>query len=250
MAGPSTPPVAGGRQSSSAVPRTPSGRLIHQAGTRARLFDAIAAVPIGAKLSISGLRDALVNQADVLWGIESLIGEELLDRATLRPMPAAEPATCDDAEQAATVEADHLPTGAELADRLEALIAEHGLSRTRVGLKIYGNRDGVSVLRHANPRRATVARILALLADPPIEDLKPRDAWASRRAKREVMEVIEPGGCAPPVITSRKPGQAPLSFEEQVARVERGEVGIGPNVRIGRPDPAGTLGGVTGEINL
>jgi hypothetical protein len=99
----------------------PRLRLIDQAGTRARLFEAIAAVPAGVKLSIPALRDALVSQADVLAGLQSLIAEGLLDPATLRPVA---PASVEPPPP-------RPPTGAELADRLAEHCTMHGLSLGR-----------------------------------------------------------------------------------------------------------------------
>jgi hypothetical protein len=65
-------------------------------------------------------------------------------------------------------------SGASLAAELDALIADHGLSKVRVGMHVYGNSHGVELLRRSNPRRKTVARVRALLADPPLDDLRSR----------------------------------------------------------------------------
>lgn len=301
-------------------------RLIGDPLVRRMLLDAVAAVPVGARLSIPALRDALVSQADVLVGLQALVDDGSLDRGTLRPFPAdAAAADLSAAIHALPIPASfvapsgaeladrlteyctthglaqhrvlkhlciagfgalrkhqprsktvekilaflHAPpppglearpaggprvpdaggiTGAELAARLDALIAEHGLSKSAVGKRLVGQASGVATIRHSNPRRKTVERILAFLADPPIEELKPRDAWVTRRARMAAGPDDLP--LALPVLAPSKPTASGRSFEEQLGRVERGEVGICPNFKIGRPDPSVTLGGVTGEINL
>ena len=60
-------------------------RLIQRTYVLQGLLAAVAAGPAGQKLSIPRLRDALVNQSDVITGIETLIAAGELDRATLRP---------------------------------------------------------------------------------------------------------------------------------------------------------------------
>jgi hypothetical protein len=221
----------------------------------------------GGNNGLLRLRDGSKPQARTLAKLRAFLASAPSD--DLRRRPAGGPRVADNGGI----------TGAELAAKLDALIAEHGLSKSAVGQHLVGQSSGVATIRHSNPRRKTVERILAFLADPPLDQLKPRDAWATRRANQEKraadgaevievkgvrglpartpaampeadLEVHECGGCAPPVLTVRPAGKPKLSFEEQLARVERGEVGIAPNIRIGRPDPSGTLGGVTGEINL
>lgn len=71
-------------------------------------------------------------------------------------------------------------TGAELAAKIEALIAKHGLSKTQVGKHLMGQASGVETIRRHHPRRKTVARIEAFLADPPIDKLKAKTSPAPR----------------------------------------------------------------------
>jgi hypothetical protein len=264
-------------------------RLIDLVEAQDRLLAAIAAVPIGVRISIPQLRDHLVSQSDVLGAIQTLIDCGKLDRETLRP-----PQTCSPSPRSVAAESpspaaarggkaearccgrkgqkkgaepsrplydaliaeakargmsvqavslaiwnnkariyqlakmstvagstarrcrewiearpntlragereqtgpvprspapapvDDGPTGAEMAAALDALIATHELSKTRVGMKLTGCKGGVEILR----KRATITplmvdRVRALLADPPIAELRgPRSAKASAPAKK------------------------------------------------------------------
>lgn len=79
----------------------------------------------------------------------------------------------------------HGVTGAGLAARLDALIAEHGLSKSAVGLLIYSNVHGVERLRLAMPHRKTIAKVEALLADPPIAQLRRKPSGRTADAVRK-----------------------------------------------------------------
>jgi hypothetical protein len=65
---------------------TAAVRLIDRVDVLQQLLAAVAAVPAEGKLSIPALRDALVSQADVLEGVQTLVLAGELDRATLRPV--------------------------------------------------------------------------------------------------------------------------------------------------------------------
>jgi hypothetical protein len=76
------------------------------------------------------------------------------------------------------------PSGAELAAEVDLLIEKHGLSKSAVGRHLLNQGSGVEALRKsAHPRRATVERVRALLADPPIEQLRARAPVGDRRFK-------------------------------------------------------------------
>jgi hypothetical protein len=98
--------------------------------------------------------------------------------------------------------ADCGATGAELADELEAMIAEHQLSKTAVGLHLYGHRSGVDVLRRSNPRRSTVAKVRALLADPPLDRLR-------GKSSRNGVAAADGGGDGEPARRERPSTAAP-----------------------------------------
>lgn len=141
-------------------------RLIDLPDVRARLLAAVAAVPIGTKLSIPRLRDALIDQGDVIAALSSFVESGELDRATLRPT-RREPQP-----QAAAHDAP--PTGAELADQLVRYAESHGLALIRVGDHLFGgNKSGIGKLRKTKrPIRRTIDRVTAFLAAPPPEELK------------------------------------------------------------------------------
>lgn len=82
-------------------------------------------------------------------------------------------------------------TGAALADQVDALIEKHGLSKSRVGLYLYGNRHGVEVLRHSNPRRATVEKVRGFLANPPVAALRSKAPLGDRRFAENKAERLQ-----------------------------------------------------------
>lgn len=133
-------------------------RLITRTDALTRLLSAIVAVPDGVKLSIPQLRDALVSQADVLAGIETLVAAGEIEAATLRPaVKVAEP--CPETS---------LVTGAALADELVSYAERHRLAAWRVAQHLFGGRNGISRLRRsAHPHKATILKVRAFLAAPP-----------------------------------------------------------------------------------
>jgi len=67
------------------------------------------------------------------------------------------------------------PSAAALADQVEALIDRHGLSRGRVAMYLFSARNGLPRFRLVKvPTGRTLARVLAFIADPPIDDFKGR----------------------------------------------------------------------------
>lgn len=73
------------------------------------------------------------------------------------------------------------PTGAELAAELDALIVEHGLSKKHVGVRLFGSSGGIECLRRKpRPYQITVDKVRALIADPPIEELRGKRTWTRR----------------------------------------------------------------------
>lgn len=81
---------------------------------------------------------------------------------------------------------------------------------------------------------------------------KPKKAKPEKRAKAvDVPRKSATPAKATTCLTAKTvPSQPePPSFAEQLARVERGEVGIAPAFHPHRADPGMTLGGVVGEIN-
>lgn len=66
------------------------------------------------------------------------------------------------------------PSCAALADAIDALIAAHDLSRTRVGTHLFNTSSGIARLRKGTrrPARKTVERVQAFLRDPPLSDFR------------------------------------------------------------------------------
>jgi hypothetical protein len=71
-------------------------------------------------------------------------------------------------------------SGADLAAELDALISRHGLSKAAVGRHLYNTSSGVELLRKSHPHAATVAKVRALIEDPPIAKLRSRVAAPNR----------------------------------------------------------------------
>jgi hypothetical protein len=81
------------------------------------------------------------------------------------PLPA--PPIADAAEPP-----PQLPTGAQLADELDAFIATHGLAKTKVAEHLFGTRNYIERLRKRCPYRATIEKVRTFLAAPPPAMLK------------------------------------------------------------------------------
>lgn len=103
-------------------------------------------------------------------------------------------------------------TGAELAAELDAIIARHGLSKVTVGQFLFHRGGGVETLRQsAFPRRETVAKVRALVADPPLDKLRPK-----RRAKAKA---AAPPRAAAPVTLEPWTPRKPAAVDKPVRRV-------------------------------
>lgn len=123
-------------------------------------------------------------------------------------------------------------TGAWLADRLEALIAEHGLSRYRVSLRLYNSSHAFDRLRQRKPHPATVAKAMAILEARNLDSLR----YQQRRSRRRV--------AAQPIVLPAPP-KRPLSFEEQLQRVLSGQARVVPKLVIPAREHDFTLAGVS-----
>jgi hypothetical protein len=134
-----------------------SARLIDRPDVRQMLLAQVAKVAAGQKLNIARLRDALVDQGDVLAGIQALIDRGQLDPVTLRPPVRA---------------SGELPSGSDLHMALLAYAAEHRIFPTHLSLHLFGCTNGISQL----PKRKKVfaltrGRIAKFLAGPPPAEL-------------------------------------------------------------------------------
>jgi hypothetical protein len=121
-------------------------------------------------------------------------------------------------------------TGAWLASKVDALIAEHGLSPRIVSLRLFNSPHGLRRLREQKPQRRTVERIQAFLERPDIASLKPPP-----------VRKLEPR----PAFIAPLRSRPRLTFQEQLALVEAGKAQVVPKLTIHRRDPEMTLGGVT-----
>lgn len=124
-------------------------------------------------------------------------------------------------------------TGAHLAARLEALIAEHGLSTRRVTMHLFKSPHGFNRLREHKPQRRTALKVEAFLANPPIDALR-----GSPQAELARLPIL-PSGRRPP----RR-----LTFEQQLALVAAGKARIVAVQPIRKCNPDVTLGGVSASM--
>jgi hypothetical protein len=80
-------------------------------------------------------------------------------------------------------------SGAELADQIEAMIAEHGLSKVAVSRMVYKNSDrSIDRLRECTPQRRIVERVRALLANPPLPPSPQPDARPAQPARAAALQ--------------------------------------------------------------
>lgn len=110
--------------------------------------------------------------------------------ASIEPGAAARP-TVDGgtaaAEPAAAVPESPLPpaprpTGADLADQLEAYMKRHDLALRRVGRHLFNGEGYVGRLRYVKrPGDDTIARVLAFVAAPPLPELKRQEPGGVRK---------------------------------------------------------------------
>ena len=78
-------------------------------------------------------------------------------------------------------------SGSDLADELEAFIAEHGLLRTRVSQAAFGCSSGIASLRRFKfPKPKTIERARSFLANPgPLDALRPSARKSPNRRKAD-----------------------------------------------------------------
>lgn len=144
-------------------------RLINRTDVLQLLLSAVSAMPPGAKVSIPRLRDALIDQGDVIHGLEMLIAAGELDRTTLRPpVKVEEPPAAEHSEVSPERE-----TGRSLEAALLAYIGRHDLSKTAVARHLFGGPSGITTLgSSAHPRNATIAKVRGFVSAAPPEQLK------------------------------------------------------------------------------
>jgi hypothetical protein len=136
------------------------------------------------------------------------------------------------------------PTGAELAAELDALIAEHGLSKTKVSVHLFKAKGGIEVIRRRRTvKPVTIDRVRSLLADPPLGALR-----RERKAR---------GVLPPPALTKaehqqyhRRPRQNGSKFERTAATARKGATSEAKALLERDPDAThGRNGVVTGALN-
>jgi hypothetical protein len=163
------------------------------------LLRAIAKVPAGEKLRIGDMARSLdITQADVIGAVEALIAERRLDPKTLRPplskiepeqFEAVDPGGCAPpvlvAKAVPEAQASRELTANEMADAVEACIAEHGLCRSRVSRHLFRAFDGLTRLRAVkSPQAVTIERVKAFLANPPSDEFRPRPRGPGPRGRQ------------------------------------------------------------------
>jgi hypothetical protein len=160
------------------------------------LIAAIAAQPEGAKLSIPRLRDALVNQADVLAALKRLVDAGKLDSATLRPVKRAYNGRRSGHE-------GNVPAR-PLFDALKAEGARRGLSVQQTSLAAFGNKARIyQLLKAHGVRSGTAEKIRAWIASGQEEPCSPPPARKVPLGDRRFRE----HRCAPPKVTKVAPGK-------------------------------------------
>lgn len=153
------------------TPANHGPRLILRTDVLSQLLAAITGVPAGQRLHIPALRDALVNQGDVISGIETLIAAGELDPATLRPpkQPAGGRGSIAKRNRSPDRNWGDRPTGIELAERLDAEGKRRGLKPVEICRQVFGNAVQLWSLRKG-PRpvtRSTLLKAEAWLARAP-----------------------------------------------------------------------------------
>jgi hypothetical protein len=83
--------------------------------------------------------------------------------------------------------------GAALAAQLTALVTQHDLSKTRVSQHLFGGiKGGIAKLAKVTPKPATVARVEAFLAAPPLDHFRRQRAPARPRASTTPVAPVHP----------------------------------------------------------
>jgi hypothetical protein len=164
-------------------------RLIESPAAERQLLAAIAAQPEGAKLSVPRLRDALLNQADVLGALHRMVGDGRIDAQRLRPVKRP------------GLGAGHLSGDEPARPLFDALVAEarrRGLALEAVSLAIWDNKARIYALRDAGPtvRNVTADKVRAWIADKPAEAPAKREPAATlpRSPAPELAITIIPSG--------------------------------------------------------
>jgi len=201
-------------------------RLINQVDTLQRLLEAVAAVPAGQRLHVPALRDALVNQADVLTGLQMLVCAGELDPATLRP-PA--PGQINPLEEKlaelvpspppSSIEIREGMTGHQLLEILEAEGARRGLSRCAVGFEAFNNNAQLYTLAKGTrpARRSTIDKVAAWLGVT---------VSASEAAGPDDCGRADPGPASPP---APPPTEAPPALLGPAAPAEVPDLAAKPS---------------------
>jgi hypothetical protein len=107
-------------------------RLIESPAAERQLLAAITAQPEGAKLSIPRLRDALLNQGDVLGALQRMVADGRIDAQRLRPVKrkqASAPGICPATNQHDLCSTRWWPKRADAALRSRRLASPSGTIR-------------------------------------------------------------------------------------------------------------------------
>lgn len=145
-------------------------RLIEEGEARGMSASAVSKAAFGGPAQMSVMKaGAKAVQAKTLAKAEAWL-------ATPRPAPPPPPPAKPEPE--AKAPAPPQKTGGELADALMAVVSAHELSKTQVSVHLFnGMKGGIEQLRRRKRLKpATVERIEAFLADPPIAALKRKRA--------------------------------------------------------------------------
>lgn len=106
--------------------------------------------------------------------------------------------------------------------------------------RVFPNRTVASIRGRRQKMREELGFVI-------LSDVGERDCGARFRANavNGTQRLLERTLEASPPLPQQSPPRPQLSFDEQLRRVERGEVGIAPVFRIVSPPPNRTLGGVS-----
>ncbi|HVL30083.1 MAG TPA: hypothetical protein VM326_05135, partial [Sphingomicrobium sp.] len=189
-------------------------RLINRTDVLKQLLAAVAAVPVGERLHIPALRDALVSQGDVISGLEMLIAAGELDPRTLRPPVKA---------AVAMPRAERSQPGAALLAEIEAFCGRSGMAVSRFGKAVVNDFSLVNRLRKgARVTEATIARAREYIAGaahggelPEAPAPQAAEPEAPPKPKPEASETIPP-----PASTSERAEARPQGAGRSPAKSE------------------------------
>jgi hypothetical protein len=210
------------------------------------LLRKIGMLPDGAKVPVASLaRELGITQLATLSMLEALVACGSLDRETLRPT-ALRPRLVPVAE---------LVCVGEILPEIEQFLAATGMAPSRFGKEVLNDYPLVAQMRLTRRKRITKAS-----ADAIRSYIARNTRGASGDEGGRVDTSTGVGSANGPSLERerRTPDTAASTAElgfsdeflEQLQRVERGEVGIAPVIRVPRAaDPDQTLGGVaTGQL--